>query len=120
MNKYNAFLTVFIISVVAMIVFIMFYMQAIFGLAFNMHQHNAYDSNPFEFLRDIFSPQVIISGIILGISSLVYRIQGIVYVARNKTVTDGEKALWIIGFIIMGFVTAIVFLIMAKGRKFVD
>ena len=120
MNKYNSFLTVFIISVVALIVFVIFYMQAIFGFAFNMHAHHGYESNPFKIFRDIFSPQVIVSGIVLAISSLVYRIQGIVYVARNKTVSDGEKALWIIGFIIMGFVTAIVFLIMSKGRKFVD
>ncbi len=120
MNKYNSFLTVFIISVVALIVFMIFYMQAIFGFAFHIHEHNAYNTHPFEVFRDIFSPQVIISGIVLGITSLVYRIQGIVYVARNKTVSDGEKALWIIGFIIMGFITAIVFLIMAKGRKFVD
>ena len=35
-------------------------------------------------------------------------------------VKDGEKALWIIGFILMGFITAIVFLIMAKGKKFVE
>jgi hypothetical protein len=120
MNKYHSFLTVFIISVVALIMFLIFYLQAIFGFAFNMHEHTGYDPNPFEFFSRIFSPAVIISGIILGISSLVYRIQGIVYVARNKTVRDGEKALWIVGFIIMGFVTAIVFLVMAKGRKFVD
>jgi hypothetical protein len=119
MNKYNTFLSVFIISVVAMVAFFIFYLQAIFGFALNVHEFN--DSNPpFEFFSRIFSPQVIISGIILGISSLVYRILGIVHVARNKTVSDGEKALWIVGFILMGFVTAIVFLIMAKGRKFVD
>jgi tetrahydromethanopterin S-methyltransferase subunit F len=41
-------------------------------------------------------------------------------VAKNSSVSDGEKALWIIGFIIMGFVTAIVFLIMAKDKKFVE
>lgn len=88
-------------------------------VAFNVHEMDS-DPNPVGILSILFSPQVVISGLVLAISSLVYRIQGIVYVARNKTVSDGEKALWIVGFILMGFVTAIVFLIMAKGRKFVD
>jgi hypothetical protein len=120
MNKYNAFLTVFIVSVVALIAFLIFYFSAIFGFAFNVHEYDSIDQNPIRILSSIFTPEVIISGFAMAISSLLYRIMGIVYVARNKTVSDGEKALWIIGFIIMGFVTAIVFLIMAKGRKFVD
>ncbi len=119
MSKYNSFLTIFIISIVSTIVFFIFYFQAIMVVAFNVHEMDS-DPNPVGILSILFSPQVVISGLVLAISSLVYRIQGIVYVARNKTVSDGEKALWIVGFILMGFVTAIVFLIMAKGRKFVD
>ena len=45
----------------------------------------------------------------MALTGLAYRILGIVYTVRNKTVSDGEKALWIIGFILMGFVTSIVF-----------
>ncbi len=118
MSKYNTFLTVFIISIIAAIVFMVFYLNAFFGFAFNTYEHG--DPNPFEMIFTIFSPPVIISGIVLAASSLAYRILGIVYVAKSKTVSDGEKALWIVGFILMGFVTAIVFLVMAKGRKFVD
>jgi len=118
MNKYNTFLAVFIISVIAFIVFMTFYLNAIFGFAFHLHESR--DPDPFDILFTILNPAVIISAIIMGLSSLLYRILGIVYVARNKTVSDGEKALWIIGFIIMGFVTAIVFLVMAKGRKFTE
>ena len=102
-----------------MIAFFIFYIQAIFGFAFNIHELDGPNQNPFGIISQIFSPQVIISGIVLALSSLAYRIIGIVHVAKNKAVTDGEKALWIVGFIIMGFVTAIVFLIMAKSRKFV-
>lgn len=83
-------------------------------------QFNNDKPSHFLIMHTIFSAQVIISGLILGFSSLTYRILGIVHVARNKTVKDGEKALWIIGFILMGFVTAIVFLVMAKGRRFVE
>ena len=119
MTKYNTFLFIFIVSTIAMIVFLVFYMQAIFGFAMSMNEFDGQHQNPFEFFARIFTPQVIISAIIMGFSSLAYRILGIVYVAKNKTVGDGEKALWIVGFIIMGFVTAIVFLVMAKGRKFV-
>lgn len=120
MTKYNTFLAVFIVSVIAMIVFLIFYMQAIFGLITTVEEFKSDEPSPFLIFNTIFSPQVIISGVILALSSLTYRILGIVHVARNRTVKDGEKALWIIGFIIMGFVTAIVFLVMAKGRKFVD
>jgi len=118
MSKYNSFLTVFIISIVALIFFLIFYMNVIFSLVFHAQEYA--DNDPVRVLTTIFSPAVIITGSILAISSLVYRIMGIVYVAKNKTVTDGEKALWIIGFIIMGFITGIIFLIMARGRKFVE
>ena len=117
MSKYNTFLFVFIVSVIAFIVFIIFNMNAIFSFAFHPREFN---HDPLEMLGTIFSPPVILSAIALGITSLLYRIIGIVYVAKSKTVSDGEKALWIIGFIMMGFITAIVFLVMAKGRKFVD
>jgi type III secretory pathway component EscV len=43
----------------------------------------------------------------------------IICIAKNKVITGGEKALWIVGFIIFGFVTGIVFLVLAKGRKLV-
>ncbi len=120
MNKYNTFLTMFIISFIAMVVFFIFYFQAILGFAFHADAFERHAPNPFLILGSIFTPAVIVSMVIMGLSSLTYRILGIVYVARNKTVGDGEKTLWIVGFIIMGFVTAIVFLIMAKGRKFVE
>jgi len=120
MNKYNTFLTVFIISTIALIVFMVFYIQGIFGVISTVHELQGEEPNPLLILNTIFSPAVIISAIVLGFSSLTYRILGIVHVVRNKTVKDGEKALWIVGFIIFGFITGIVFLVMAKGRKFVD
>ncbi len=119
MTKYNTFLAVFIISVIAMVVFLIFYFQAILGVIRTVDEFRGGEPSPFLIFNTIFSPQVIISGLILSLAGLTYRILGIVHVAKNKTVKDGEKALWIVGFILMGFVTAIVFLIMAKERKFV-
>lgn len=118
MSKYNTFLTLFIISVAAFIFFIGFYMNGIFAFAF--HAHELSKANPFKIFSTIFSPSLIISFIIAAISGLACRIIGIVYVAKNKTVNDGEKAIWIVGFIIMSFITSIVFLVMAKGKKFTD
>lgn len=120
MTKYNAFFTVFIFSIIALIFFMIFYFQAIFGFALNVDEHEKHGMNPIIVLSSIFTPEVIIAGGLMMLSSLLYRIMGIVHVAKNKNVSDGEKALWIVGFIIMGFVTAIVFLIMAKGKKFVE
>lgn len=119
MSKYNTFLTLFIISVIAFILFFVFYIQAIFGFAFSVSEMDTHEPNPFSIFSRIFTPGVVISGIVLAFSSLAYRVLGIVHVIKNKAAQDGEKALWIVGFVILGFVTAIVFLVLAKGRKFV-
>ncbi len=118
MSKYNTFLAVFIISIVALIVFLVFYLNVIFTLV--RHSHEFGHEDPFEIFATIFSPEVIISGLVMGISSLLYRVLGIIHVAKNKAIAGGEKALWIIGFIIMGFVTAIVFLVLARSRNLIE
>jgi hypothetical protein len=120
MTKYNSFLAIFVVFAVAFVFFLVFYIQAIFGFIIHAQEYTEPNANPLGILGIIFSPQVIISAIIMALSSLAYRVTGIVFVAQNKTVTDGEKALWIVGFILMGFITGIVFLILAKGRKFTD
>ena len=79
-----------------MIVFLVIYFQVIFGLVFNAGNINRLDANPFEVFRQIFTPGLIISFIMMILSGLANRILGIVLVARNKFVNDGEKALWII------------------------
>jgi hypothetical protein len=118
MSKYNTFLTLFIVTAVAAVLFFFFYIQAIFGFAFQDEMYPRDHTDPFEIFSTIFSPQVIISFLLLAAGSLAYRIYGIVLVAKNKQVSDGEKALWIVGFVIMGFITAIVFLVMGKGKGF--
>lgn len=119
MTKYNTFLTVFIFTIVAMVLFTIFYMQAIFGFVYHAQQMamDHYQPNPFSIFSRIFTPGVVITFIVMMLCSLTYRILGIVHVARTKTISDGEKALWIVGFILMGFIAGIVFLVMAKGKK---
>ena len=117
MSKYNIFLALFIVAVIAGIFFMGFYIKGIFSFA--MHVHNNPNPDPLEIFSIIFTPSVIISFIIAAVCSLASRITGIVLVAKSKTISDGEKAIWIIGFVLMSFITSIVFLIMAKGKKFV-
>jgi hypothetical protein len=120
MTKYNTFLVLFILSIASLIVFMVFYLQAIFGFMNTVGEHAPHGTNAISVLADIFTPGVIVSGGIMALTSLFYRVLGIIRVAKSKTVSDGEKALWIVGFVIMGFITAIVFLVMAKGKQFVD
>lgn len=116
--KYKAFLWTFITSVAAGIVFLVYYLQAIFS--FTKTAFRGYDPDPYSVLEAIFSPGVIISFVILVLASLAYRIMAIVWIARNKVISGGEKALWIVGFILLGFVTAIVFLVLAKSRRLIE
>ena len=116
--KYKTFLWTFILSVIAGMVFFVFYIRAIFSLT--RSAYSGYDPDPFAVLGNIFTPEVIISFVILALASLAYRIMAIVWIAKNKIINSSEKALWIVGFILLGFVTAIVFLILAKSRKLVE
>ena len=119
MGRYNTFLILFLASVLVTAVFMVFYLQAIFSVVAEATRHVP-EPDPFEMLSTIFSPQVLFSGIVMALTGLAYRILGIVYTVRNKTVSDGEKALWIIGFILMGFVTSIVFLVLGRKRGFME
>ena len=120
MSKYNSFLTLFIISAITSIIFIAFFFNDIMSFIIKMEEHENADPSAREIIYTFFNPAFIISVIIFAMTSLTCRVLGIVYVAQSKTVSDGEKAIWIIGFILMGFITSIVFLIMAKGRKFTE
>lgn len=116
--KFNTFIWVFILSILSAVVFMVFYLKAIFSFVHtaDMYEHS---TDPFAFFANIFTPEVIISFIVMVIASLAYRIMAIVWIAKNNVITGGEKALWIVGFIILGFVTAIVFLVLAKSRKLI-
>ena len=116
--KYNTFIWVFILSILSTVVFMVFYLRAIFSFVqhADMYEHN---DNPFAFFANIFTPEVIISLVVMVIASLAYRVMGIVWIAKNNVISGGEKALWIVGFIMLGFVTAIVFLILAKSRNLI-
>ena len=116
MKKYSIFIVLYTISFVAFIM-----MMGIFINNIILENGELIDAEPGTRLSfDTFLSPFIVAGFITMITSITYRIFGIVMVSKNKVAGDGEKALWIIGFVMMGMVTGIVFLVMAKGRKFVD
>ena len=117
MRKYSVFLTLCIISVIACCFLIGFYIKAILSVVVLTHNPKP---DPFEILSTIFSPALIFSLVIAIVTSLINRIIGVVAVVKSKAVSDGEKVVWVLGFVFMSFITSIVFLIMARGKKFME
>lgn len=96
------------------------YINTVIHLVRDMGGHvSAPPNNPFLILDYFFSPVLIVSLLALGLFSLLYRILGIVFVAKNKNIEGGEQALWIIGFVFIGFITAIIFMALAKSKKMI-
>jgi hypothetical protein len=115
MQKYAIFLTAFIIAAVAGIALAASYIYSIINIASNAQQFGE-SSNPFEVFAIFFTPATVLSLIVAVLAGIGYRILGIVAVARHQTIAGGEKVLWILGFLFMGFVTGIVYLVLAKQR----
>lgn len=125
MRTYYRLLVIsFILSLLAGIVFFIFYGSVIISLIGNVQdfsnqiQENA-PPDPEAILRLFFNPALIISGAIAGIASVTNRIIGIILIAGNKTMQEGERVLWILGFILMNIVTNIVFLALKNTRNLV-
>lgn len=114
MNAYRIFILAFVLSIVAFVVVMISYVNGIMDVV-RIAQHGN-EEMASEILKTIFSPLFIISCLVLGICSLLYRVLGIVFVVKSNA-EGGEKALWIIGFILIGFITAIIFMAVAKSRN---
>jgi len=81
--------------------------------------HRTVDPDPLQVFQTIFSIKLIISIAVAALGSFVIRILGIVIVAKSDAVSENEKVFWIIGFALMTFITSIIFLILARSKKFV-
>lgn len=119
MKIYRIFITSFIISIVAFISFMAAYLYSILHMVQLFHENMPLNPDPFLLFRHIFSPALVISIAVLTVSGLLYRILGIVCIARHRHMDGGEQALWIIGFVLFGFITAIVFMALASGRNLI-
>ncbi|WP_118950718.1 hypothetical protein [Taibaiella helva] len=112
MSLYRIFVIAFIVSALALAVFLYYYVHMITHLV----MATSTPREPEAVFRELFSPGIIISGILLGIGSLLYRILGIVFIARNPLLEGGEKVVWILGFVLLGLITGIVFMATASKR----
>lgn len=120
MRQYHILIIAFFIAVLAMPVFFYAYFSGLlngFEVIMSLGQKAQF---PSYFLGTIFSPLLISSLMIMVIAGLLYRILGIIIVAKKKGVESGEKAMWIIGFVMFGFITAIVFMAMASSRHWAN
>lgn len=117
---YNIFKLAFFISLLGLAVFFVSYFMNIMDLVRNAEQLQEYNnSDPGYVLKTLFSPAMLTSLVITTIAQLTYIILGIVFVVRNKNIQDTERVLWILGFLLVGFVTAIIFMILNKSRRLV-
>lgn len=113
MSLYRIFVFAFILSALALGIFLYFYIHMITDL---VTMSDASVVEPAAVFRRLFAPTIIIPAIVLGISSLLYRVLGIVFIARNPLLESGEKVVWILGFVLLGFITGIVFMVTASSR----
>lgn len=118
MKQYRLFVATFVLSILALVIFFAAYFHGLMKVIHMGIQAQGLHEDPFYFFRTIFSPALLISFPVLLISGLIYRLLGIIFIAGNTKLSGGEQAMWIIGFVIAGFITAIVFIVMAKGRGF--
>lgn len=122
-THYRLLVISFILSLLAGILFSIFYGAAIIKLIGSIEYASdgtvTNPPDPQAILRIFFNPVLFISGAIAGIASLTNRIIGIILVAGNKTMKEGERVLWILGFILMNIVTNILFLALRKSRNLV-
>lgn len=119
MNQFRLFIAAFIANILSMIVFFAAYFNGLMNLVRVATDNKGISVDPFYFLKAIFSPLMLISLAVLFISGLLYRVLGIIFVARNSKLQGGEQAIWIIGFVLFGFITAIVFMALGKSRALI-
>lgn len=122
-THYRLLVISFILSLLAGILFIIFYGSAIITLISSVEQASngavVNPPDPEAMLRIFFNPALFISGAIAGIATLSNRIIGIILIAGNKTMQEGERVLWILGFILMNIITNILFMALSRSRNLV-
>jgi hypothetical protein len=117
MSRYQVFVSAFIISIIAFVIFITAHVYGIFNMIRSAETYAGSPADPFQMFSTIFSPVWIISMLLLMATGLLYRVLGIIFTANNTKMESGEKALWIIGFVIFGFITAIVFMALRNSKN---
>lgn len=115
---YKIFKTTFFLSILFGILLMVFYIKNIMSLS-TLEMPVPDDSgmvNPFSIFSQIFTPTILILYILTLICNLTYMIIGIIFIVRKEPMNGTEKAFWIIGFLMLGFITAIVFMVLNKSK----
>ena len=115
MKLYKPFIIAFIVSAIAMVVFFIAHFQMFFSLI-NEVQTNE-PENPAEIFSMMLSPMWIGSLILLILSSVTYQVLGIIMIAKNPNIDSTDRVLWILGFVFMAFITAIIFMALQKSKN---
>lgn len=115
MSLYRVFIISFCLTVLALGVFLYSYFQALFDILQMVGEQP--DIKPAEVFARLFTPVWLISLLVLVVASMLYRVLGIVFIVRNPNLDGGEKAMWVIGFVLLSFIAAIVFMAMASSRN---
>lgn len=115
MKLYKPFVIAFIVSVVALIVFMVVHFQTMFSFIKNAETMKP--ESPLEVFGMIFTPMWIASFILLILSSLTYQILGVIMIVKNPNINSTDRVLWILGFVMMAFITAIIFMALRKSKN---
>lgn len=125
MQLYKFFVITFITCVVLAAIATFFYLFHLPDFIMQITAlENTQSDNPADVFRvifgTIFSPFFIVAILISALCQLAYKIIGIVLISNNKSMGSGEKLLWILGFIFLGFITAIVFMALKNSRNLLE
>ncbi len=120
MSRYQLFIAAFMVNIIAAVVLLSAHFYNMFHLISSIENDMGHTVNPSEFFSAFFSPLWIISLLVTMACGLLYQVLGIIFIAKNEQIESGEKALWIVGFVIFGFITAIVFMALCKSRNLIN
>lgn len=116
MQLYKIFVIAFIAALIAAVVLGVSYFMSMMNLMAHANELDN-EKNPAVVFGMLFTPLTIISTVLVILATFTYKILGIIFVARNPNVDSTEKIIWILGFIIFGFITAIIFMALQKSRN---
>lgn len=114
MSLYRLFIISFIVCIIATVVFFGSYFSSMLQI---IRVSRVQEVQPEAILSAFFSPVWLAALVFMSITALLYRVLGIVFAVRNPNLEGGEKAMWVIGFVLFGFITAIIFMVMASSRN---
>lgn len=129
---YRVLVVTFIVTIVAGIVAGISYFQAMFHLLQTMpggtqalgqvsdDEVLRMGPSPEEIINIFFSPILLISAMLALLAGLANTIIGIIITVSNTSMRSQNRVFWILGFILFGFITNIVFFALKNSNNLLD